>query len=335
MFGINMQDMPPSVPLYECQTLEDHVVAAAMLARPCAARARSPSSGPQIHSSRTPDHWHAETPDSLARTSVQGENSIASMSAPQLYAASRALLLAATAAECMCDAVVVPTFSDSLISWLLRMPNQCALAVLLSRPDLSLEDVCSPNHALRCSRSDSTVAHRSALGTEPSVFHESEPQSPSGSEADEPFADSDDPGQLWLQVRYLAALLRNGDLKQLDGPENGKLDDPLGGPKHQKVWVLYLSQLLRLALIAAEGQWDHTVATFCIHERYGPQTLVKGFNITEEWMAPEFINALWHCGVLMPDLGLHVLQALNMSVHLVENLLKSIFLGGYQCYAMV
>lgn len=295
-----MQALPPSVPLHECQTLEEHVIAAATLARPRAVRTRSTSPGSNARSITTPEPVSRSAPSNEVAASGPSGNRAASMSAQQLHAAARTLLLAATAAECMCDSATVPAFTDSLISWLLRMPSQCALAVLLSRSDLSLEEVFSPNHALWCSRSNSTAAHRSVVGTEPSgafQIQESESGSPLGSEAEEAFADIDDPGQLWLQVRYLSAVLRRGEVSSGGGLGNGSgLPD---GSRGQQVWVLYLSQLLRLALIAADGQWENPPPAMCTHSRYGPQVLVRGFAVMEEWMAPEFINALWHPGMLL------------------------------------
>lgn len=238
------------------------------------------------------------TPDDVGPSG----NRAPSMSAQQLHAAARTLLLAATAAECMCDCAAVPAFTDSLISWILRMPIQCALAVLLSRSDLSLEEVFSPNHALWCSRS-STAAHRSVLGTEPPGAFQilgSDSGSPLGSKVEEAFADIDDPGQLWLQVRYLSAVLRRGEIASGDDLGNGSgLPDVSTG---HKIWVLYLSQLLRLALIAADGRWEGPPQAVCTHSRYGPQVLVRGFAVTEEWMAPELIDALWHPGVLAVSL---------------------------------
>lgn len=303
----DLQAMPPSVPLHECQTLEEHVIAAATLARPLVLHTPSPSPVSITTSDVIPPPRQAIAPGSPAHNSSPADSWALSMSAQQLCAASRALLLAATAAECMCDSAAMVALTDSLISWLLRMPNQCALAVLLSRSDLSLEEVFSPNHALWCSRSNSTGARHSTVATEPSgafEIQQSESGSPTGSGADEAFADHDDPGQLWLQVRYLSAVLNRTAPDNGDGRGKGKVEQPSDASSHHKVWVLYLSQLLKLALLAGEGHWEDPPHAVCTHSRYGPQVLVKGFAVTEEWMAPEFINSLWHPGMspVPPDL---------------------------------
>lgn len=294
-----MQAAPAAVPLHDCQTLEEHVVAAATLARAPAVHARSPSPGDESHTPQTPELGPRTRPSSRSHSRPFGETTASCMSAQQLCSASRALLLAANAAECMCDSLVVQEFTDSLISWLLRMPSQCALAVLLARPDVSLEEVISPNHALWCSRSDGTAARQSQSGTEPSSafqIEDSDSGSQLGSDSQGAFAEQVDPGKLWLQIRYLSKALSNElsacSATIANGQENGLTDKP----GRQKLWALYLSQVLRLALIAAEGHWDDPQHRFCVHSRYGPQILVKGFAITEEWMAPEFIHALWHPG---------------------------------------
>lgn len=276
-------------------------MAAATLARAHAVTARTLS--PDGHASPTsPTKPLLQgTPGSRSHGHCGGEPRSTSMSAQQLCAASRTLLLAANAAECMCEPGAVPEFTDSLISWLLRMPCQCALAVLLSRRDLALEEVFSPNHALWCSRSGSMAARLSQVSIDPSgVFHvqDSDPMSPLGSDAQEAFAEQVDPGQLWLQIRYLSATLGNRNVPHGSGMVNGNSKVLPGGSAHHQLWAVYLSQALRLALIAAEGRWQDPLHACCMHSQYGPQVLVEGFGVTEAWMAPEFIHALWHPGMV-------------------------------------
>eukprot|EP00892_Ulva_mutabilis_P008715 jgi/Ulvmu1/6215/UM028_0071.1 len=295
----SMAAAPVSVPLQDCQTLEEHVVAAATLARAPVVHFLPSSLGTVPRASQTPEPGQHSLPSVHAHARSPGESTALCMSAQQLCAASRTLLLAANAAECMCDSTAVPEFTDDLISWLLRMPSQCALAVLLARPDLSLDEVFSPNHALWCSRSDGTTARQSPTGAQRSLafdIPDSNPGSPLDSDGQRAFAEQSDPGQLWLQIRYLSTVLRGRHSAEEPSLVNGRDNGMADASNKHKLWTLYLSQALRLALVAAEGHWEEPQHGFCMHDRYGPQILVKGFAITEEWMAPEFIHALWHPG---------------------------------------
>jgi hypothetical protein len=136
MHGLEQPPSAPSAntlpPISECRTLVEHVAAFAALP----GGAGAPSSG------------------------------------PALVEAARALLAAARASETMCDCGALPELSDDHVSWLLRMPSQCALAVLCARDGVDSEDLFSPYHG---------------LGVE-------------GSECE---GDGDDASQLWLQVRYM------------------------------------------------------------------------------------------------------------------------------------
>ena len=70
--------------------------------------------------------------------------------APGAHAAgARALMAAARAAEALCDRAAVPELTERHLEGVLRMPSQCALAVLLARGDAARADTLfSPCHAL-------------------------------------------------------------------------------------------------------------------------------------------------------------------------------------------
>ena len=222
-----------------------------------------------------------------------------------MAAASSALLLAASASECMCDCTAVPSFDDSLISWLLRMPVQCSLAVLLSRPDIAFEDVFSPYHALRgLDVTSGGPSLDTRAGTAEPVLPDASGALELGGEdseddSSEPDCTAVDCSQLWLQVRYFRARIAAAQSVESTECQNTQGCDEMRGQQQasatERFWGMYLTQLLKL-LLKSEAFADLPGQRGSEHALYGSQVLQSGFSVEQPWMSGQFIRSLRSTG---------------------------------------
>ena len=224
-----------------------------------------------------------------------------------MAAASSALLLAASASECMCDCTAVPSFDDSLISWLLRMPVQCSLAVLLSRPDIAFEDVFSPYHALRgLDVTSGGPSLDTRAGTAEPVLPDASGALELGGEdseddSSEPDCTAVDCSQLWLQVRYFRARIAAAQSVESTECQNTQGCDEMRGQQQasatERFWGMYLTQLLKLLLKSEAFAAVPVAESGSKHVLYGSQTLQSGFSVEQPWMSGQFIRSLRSTGM--------------------------------------
>lgn len=291
--------------LHESRTVDEHILSAAAIGAGNVLAVLDPATPPPLGTPTTPvtnqsllEAVEFHSSDTLTPPSVEVDTA-------QLAAASSALLLAASASECMCDRNAVPSFDDSLISWLLRMPVQCSLAVLLSRQDIAFEDVFSPYHALR---GLDVVSGGPSLDTKAGTLEPLLPDASGalelgGNDSDDGSSDSDgaavDCSQLWLQVRYFRARIAEARAAEAQNPQeheqNAQNTSQQGGSA-ERFWGMYLTQLLKLLLKSEAFAQLPVAARGSEHALYGSQALQSGFSVEQPWMSGQFIRSLRSTG---------------------------------------
>jgi hypothetical protein len=277
-----VQEEPPrALPFSECRTLEEHVTA-------CAARDAVPAGAQGADAS---DGHPSEAESAHAQSSRH-------------RSAARALLAAARVADSMCAAACTPSLGEDAAAWLLRLPAQCTLGVLLARrghSDAAADKVLPMFHSL------------GTLAT---------PRP--GMEEDSAAADA---GLLWLQVRYLRATVHratgiecHGALGNaecgsppLDSPANG-----YGGPA--ELWAAYLITMLQLMASPSVSRVDAGVRQLgepggAAHAVYGTQHAAPEA-LLDAWMSADFVQALRSPGVPLVTTARSAQRAPRLVSHL-------------------